>query len=183
VALDTEARHWPRPTERSRHGVDGANKLVVLFGGESTTSALQNDTWAWDGQAWTQVGDTGPIRMLHRLTFDSVRQRVVLFGGQCSKREPIRGPTLPFRAGHHARCWPLYPLLSCVRRELRGGTGRMTSSSDSSTYCSEIANPLRSALAIKPTCSPDSVNTAPFWFRSTIPRAPTRSAAPAPAAP
>jgi hypothetical protein len=50
-------------------------------------------------------------------------------------------------------------------------------------YRSEIASPLRSALAINPTCRPDSVNTAPFSLRSTIARAPTNSAAPAPAPP
>ena len=31
---------------------------------------------------WTQVADTGPtLRCAHRITFDSVRRRVVLFGG------------------------------------------------------------------------------------------------------
>jgi len=54
---------------------------------------------------------------------------------------------------------------------------------DSSTYRSAIASPLRSALAISPTCRPESLNTAPFSLRSTIARAPTTSAAPAPAPP
>lgn len=40
-----------------------------------------NDTLEWDGQIWTHVADTGPRRIWHRITFDSVRQRVVLFGG------------------------------------------------------------------------------------------------------
>ena len=39
------------------------------------------------------------------------------------------------------------------------------------SYRSEIASPLRSALAINPTCRPDSLSTAPFWLRSTIARA------------
>jgi ATP-dependent Zn protease len=51
------------------------------------------------------------------------------------------------------------------------------------TYRSEMASPLRSALAINPTCRPDKVNTAPFSFCSTIARAPSPIAAPAPAAP
>ncbi len=63
------------------------------------------------------------------------------------------------------------------------GRAEMTARRDSSTYGSEIASPLRSALAINPTCGPDSVNTAPFSLLSTIARAPTPSAAPAPAAP
>jgi hypothetical protein len=70
------------PSQRMRHAMayDGAHKLVLLFGGDA--NALNNDTWAWDGQVWTQVADTGPIpRALHAMTFDSVRQRTVLFGG------------------------------------------------------------------------------------------------------
>jgi hypothetical protein len=38
-------------------------------------------------------------------------------------------------------------------------------------YFSVIASPLRSALAIRPTCRPDSSSTAPFWLVSTIARA------------
>jgi hypothetical protein len=66
---------------------------------------------------------------------------------------------------------------------VRRGQAEMTARRDSSTYRSEIASPLRSALAINPTCRPDSVNTAPFSFCSTIARAPTTRAAPAPAPP
>jgi hypothetical protein len=41
------------------------------------------DTWEWDGEVWTQVADTGPsARRGHALAFDSVRARVLLFGGR-----------------------------------------------------------------------------------------------------
>jgi hypothetical protein len=41
------------------------------------------DTWEWDGQAWTQVEDTGPSdRTRPALAYDSTRSRVVLFGGE-----------------------------------------------------------------------------------------------------
>ena len=50
-------------------------------------------------------------------------------------------------------------------------------------YRTPIASPLRSALAISPNCWPDSLNTAPFALRSMTTRAPTTSAAPAPAPP
>jgi hypothetical protein len=54
---------------------------VVLFGG-SSNSGLVGDTWEWDGEQWTQLGDTGPLpRSGHALTYDSGRQRIVLFGG------------------------------------------------------------------------------------------------------
>jgi hypothetical protein len=49
---------------------------------EAGKRVYHNDTWAWDGQAWTQVADTGPSpRSEHVMTFDNVRQRALLFGG------------------------------------------------------------------------------------------------------
>jgi 2-iminobutanoate/2-iminopropanoate deaminase len=50
-------------------------------------------------------------------------------------------------------------------------------------YFNVIASPLRSTLAISPTCWPDSSSTAPFWLVSTMARAPPPTARPAPAAP
>jgi hypothetical protein len=49
----------------------------VLFGGVSAAGVV-NDTWEWDGQAWTQQAETGPSpRWHHALGFDLVRNRVV----------------------------------------------------------------------------------------------------------
>jgi hypothetical protein len=62
---------------------DAAHHRMVLFGGGSLAPAFLADTWAWDGQYWTQVADTGPSpRAGHQLAFDSSRSRVVLFGGR-----------------------------------------------------------------------------------------------------
>ena len=41
-----------------------------------------------------------------------------------------------------------------------------------------IASPLKSALAISPTCWPDNSSTAPFWLVSTIAREPLPTASP-----
>jgi hypothetical protein len=61
---------------------DSVRQRVVLFGGLGGGSSRLNDTWEWDGQAWTQVADTGPApRSGYAMTYDSRRQRVVLFGG------------------------------------------------------------------------------------------------------
>jgi N-acetylneuraminic acid mutarotase len=60
---------------------DVANQVAVLFGG-STSSAFFDDTWLWNGSAWTAV--TGPSPSARRsagLAYDPVRKRVVLFGG------------------------------------------------------------------------------------------------------
>ena len=53
----------------------------MLFGGFHG-GAPQRQTWTWDGTHWTARQDIGPgARTAHAAAFDSVRQRVVLFGG------------------------------------------------------------------------------------------------------
>jgi hypothetical protein len=60
---------------------DAARQRVVLFGGNQVVSGT-NDTWEWDGSAWTQVADMGPSpRWSFGMTYDAFRQRLVLFGG------------------------------------------------------------------------------------------------------
>ena len=50
-------------------------------------------------------------------------------------------------------------------------------------YFSVNTSPLKSALTIRPVCSPESASTAPFWLASTMPCAPPPMAAPAPPCP
>ncbi|MEI7658591.1 MAG: immunoglobulin domain-containing protein [Phycisphaerae bacterium] len=62
---------------------------VLLFGGQTgvpgSPSTILGDTWEWSGTAWTQVASTGPTaRIGAAMTFDSVRNRVVLFGGMAA---------------------------------------------------------------------------------------------------
>jgi len=55
-------------------------KHTVLFGSEKPAGTGQ--TWEWDGRAWTQRQNMGPIaRDGTALAYDSQRDRVVLFGG------------------------------------------------------------------------------------------------------
>jgi hypothetical protein len=64
---------------------DDSRQRLVLFGGAVRgTQGYQahGDTWEWNGTEWTQVADIGPPpRMGYALTYDTVRQRVVLYGG------------------------------------------------------------------------------------------------------
>ena len=75
------------PSVRESFGLayDGALGQVVLFGGENGATDL-SDTWLWDGTAmtWTQVLPTHvpTARAAPSMAYDSVRQQVVLFGGQ-----------------------------------------------------------------------------------------------------
>jgi hypothetical protein len=53
-----------------------------MFGGDSGTTYL-NDTWSFDGTTWTQIATQSapPARAAAQMTYDSVTQKVVLFGG------------------------------------------------------------------------------------------------------
>jgi hypothetical protein len=86
-----DGSHWTQvsdigPPDRGSHGMayDGARKRTILFGGISLAdeSAAHGDTWMWDGENWTQLSDGGPSpRSGAPLAYDSIRQRIVLFGG------------------------------------------------------------------------------------------------------
>jgi hypothetical protein len=78
-----------------RHALtyDAARRRVVLFGGDLLDGTSAADTWAWDGDYWTQVADTGPNpRSGHGLAFDTNFAAVVLFGGSSSSGE-LHGDT------------------------------------------------------------------------------------------
>jgi hypothetical protein len=62
---------------------DSRRGRTVLFGGIGIGPL--DDTWEWDGSAWTQVATTGPApRQEHAMAFDSQRALTVLHGGTYS---------------------------------------------------------------------------------------------------
>ena len=76
------------PSARSSAAMayDSARGIVVLFGGYASATSLA-DTWEHDGTRWVQITPTDPegdgdppLREGHAMAFDSVRERVVLFG-------------------------------------------------------------------------------------------------------
>ncbi len=77
------------PAARMRHGMvyDSIRGVTVLFGGigsgGTVADAYRNDTWEYDGQAWTRRLTTrAPSgRTDFGMAFDRDRGRVVLFGG------------------------------------------------------------------------------------------------------
>ncbi len=73
------ARKWAAATYDSRR------QRIVLHGGrtgEGQSGPSLGDTWVWDGSRWSRVATDGPSgRDHHRLAYDAVRDRVVLFGG------------------------------------------------------------------------------------------------------
>jgi hypothetical protein len=59
---------------------DTFRRRIVLFG--NSDHATANDTWGWDGRAWTLLAAHGPPRRgVHAMTFDIRRGVAVLFGG------------------------------------------------------------------------------------------------------
>lgn len=64
---------------------DSSRQRIVLFGGHRTIDGRRlrlGDTWEWDGRRWEQRSVEGPsARNGAAMTFDSNRNRVVLFGG------------------------------------------------------------------------------------------------------
>ena len=76
------------PASRAYHGMahDDAGQRILLFGGSDGAAQDERvyfgDTWAWDGQDWVQLADTGPsARQSPAMTSDAGRSRVVLFSG------------------------------------------------------------------------------------------------------
>lgn len=56
---------------------------VLLFGGGSTGNS---ETWTWNGSTWTHVtpATTPPVRYFPFMTYDAVRDEVVMYGGKYS---------------------------------------------------------------------------------------------------
>ena len=83
-SLDPRGARWSHAM-----AYDAANERVVLFGGDGDDwlPMPSEETWTWDGAAWSVAATSGPSRRYaHAMAYDSVRDRVVLVGGS-------RGPT------------------------------------------------------------------------------------------
>jgi cysteine-rich repeat protein len=98
--------------------LDGGYNTVGIFGGPPTSPL----TYAWDGQAWSTVSETGPAFAQHASAADPVTGEMVQFGGI---RPPSGGtmcqecPTI-FDETHRLRgaSWTRRPFVNLV--EMRG---------------------------------------------------------------
>ena len=73
---------------------DSGRGRLVLFSGKGG-EGLFRDTWEWNGTSWGELdpADTRPSRRsTHAMAYDSVRERVVLFGGYTSFTTVFRTP-------------------------------------------------------------------------------------------
>jgi hypothetical protein len=75
------------PEPRTGAAMVFEHDLAALFGGLASSAAAAaptvfGNTWEWGGTHWTQRQDIGPgARWGHAMAFDSIRRRVVIFGG------------------------------------------------------------------------------------------------------
>lgn len=83
------------PAGRMAHGMayDAVRDKTVLFGGATAfvegNPISDNETWEWDGENWTQIDSLNKPseRNIHAMTYDSVHEKVVLFGGSSGAAE------------------------------------------------------------------------------------------------
>src|SRR5262249_37407314 len=78
-------RRYPTVSPPGRYNVqmafDEQHANALVFGGTDLIGD-RNDTWLWDGSAWTQRVAPGPsTRSNYALAYDRSHARVVLFGG------------------------------------------------------------------------------------------------------
>ena len=76
------------PTRRGRAGLtyDARRGRVVMFGGRLRGALFRlvhlGDTWVWDGASWVEITPAqSPAPRASPLAYDSVRDRIVMFGG------------------------------------------------------------------------------------------------------
>jgi hypothetical protein len=119
-----DGRRWkqvadsgPPPRRWSAMAYDEARGAMVLFGGRDgigRAGASLADTWEWNGSEWRPIDAAGPAgRDHHTLTWDPVRNALLLFGGWDGQRvvadgwilrgsrwSRLPGPEPPARAAH-----------------------------------------------------------------------------------
>lgn len=83
--LGLQLAQSPPPRSGHRMVYDEARGVTLLFGGRGTTSSSYlNDTWTFDGRAWTRMSPAHqPLaRWFPAMAYDPVRERVVMAGGR-----------------------------------------------------------------------------------------------------
>ena len=81
VSTDKAGTGSPNPAKHPGNG-KGNGHDIVLFGGDSTTGAL-NDTWSWNGQTWTELHPvTSPSALSGTAsTYDPATEQAIFVGG------------------------------------------------------------------------------------------------------
>ncbi|MEL7001415.1 MAG: kelch repeat-containing protein [Bacteroidota bacterium] len=87
----------PRPRQSQRMVINSNNGDIFMFGGSNTEGKALNDTWVFRNGTWIEIESENvpPARLQHTMSYDSKRNRVVLFGGfeRTEKGKHIFGDT------------------------------------------------------------------------------------------
>lgn len=89
---------------------DAKRQRIVLFGGYVPalgSGQVLQDTWELDGTSWTKTVN-GPMRAAHRMVYDPVREKIVMFGGTASYSYTPLGTTYTYDGA----TWTLLSLAS-----------------------------------------------------------------------
>jgi hypothetical protein len=81
----------PSPRANATFAFDVDRRVMVLFGGGTSNLVSGfDDTWTWDGQAWTHQhpGHSPPGTSYAAMAYDVIHHRMVLY-------EPARSESLP----------------------------------------------------------------------------------------
>ncbi len=68
----------------------GRRKKIILFGGFDYKDNCLNDLWEFNGKKWHQLVNDGllpPPRGFHGMAYDSMRDKIVLFGGKAQPQK------------------------------------------------------------------------------------------------
>lgn len=129
----------PPPREDMVMAYDAGLARTVLFGGyDPDTDTLRGDTWEWNGTNWLlRTPDMPPsARFRASAAFDSVRQRIVMYGGfdgtnfTTETWEYVGGTWTLVGAGGSTDCTEMYAGYDSQRRRFTtfGGVGTAFSS-------------------------------------------------------
>ena len=119
-----EASPEPRQSHRMIFNTDNGD--IFLFGGSDTSGQSLNDTWILRDEKWIKMNSTDipPPRLQHTMTYDKLRNKVVLFGGfsrnegrkiiygdtwewQMSKGWKLKNENLQMARDHHSMAYDI----------------------------------------------------------------------------
>lgn len=105
-------RHWNLAVgsrDDAALAFDSIRKVTVLFGGEGCSGSddnpckehdLKAGTWEYSSGTWTQVpGSTPSLRVAHTMAFDTLRNKIVMFGGGPLSGDSTSDDTYEYTAG------------------------------------------------------------------------------------
>jgi uncharacterized repeat protein (TIGR01451 family) len=106
----------PRPSPRQNHAMtyDSINNKVVLFGGWDGTGTRCDETWEYDTATHTWNGPYLPSKRPsqlyeHDMAYDSINNRVVLFGGHDDSIGYRIDETWEYETSTHTWYGPYFP--------------------------------------------------------------------------